>query len=234
MPKVGVRCVLCLLSDEHMHQWMATMIKFLTLYDQESEAFVQCIVTSDETFIHHYTSQTEWQSVVWKWNDESVSKKFKSQLSGIRSCTLSFGTERVLCMKKYLLQEKQGHYTALLLWYLTLSPRHYLMETVGIISRGVVSTIIRCRTRHSREKASCQSQLECLPASAIFDGSHSIRLRAVGDPEKCSCWKVISITCGGRNICAVISRQPWHWYVIQTLQKLVWRYKCLNRLSYYV
>ncbi len=49
MQKVCARWVPHLLSDEHMHQWIAATIEFLTLYDREVEAFIQRIITADET-----------------------------------------------------------------------------------------------------------------------------------------------------------------------------------------
>ncbi len=81
MQKVSVRWVLCQLFDMHMRQWMVTAIKFLTLYNQKGEAFVQRIVTGDKTQVHHYTPTTKRQSVVWKQSEESAPRKFKSQLS---------------------------------------------------------------------------------------------------------------------------------------------------------
>ncbi len=57
MRKVSMWWLSHQLSDEHTtHQGITAMIEFLTLYDWEGKAFVQCIVTGDETGIHHYTS----------------------------------------------------------------------------------------------------------------------------------------------------------------------------------
>jgi hypothetical protein len=49
--------------------------------------FLQRIVTSDETWVHHYEPESKAQSVAWKRLTSPVPKKFKSQPSaGIKLC----------------------------------------------------------------------------------------------------------------------------------------------------
>ncbi len=97
--KVNAQWVPCQLSDEHMHQQMAATIEFLTLYDQEGEAIIQRIITGDKIWIPHYTPSTKWQSMAWKWSDESGSKKFKSPIVKIISPIFKNCNEHTIIFK---------------------------------------------------------------------------------------------------------------------------------------
>lgn len=55
------------------------MCSFLgTLYQAEGEEFLACIVTADETKVHHYKPESKIQSMEWLHTSSPVKKKFKS------------------------------------------------------------------------------------------------------------------------------------------------------------
>jgi hypothetical protein len=55
------------------------MVASLTNF--EPRQFLQRIVTADETWVHHYESENEAQSMAWKRPTSPMVNKFKSQLS---------------------------------------------------------------------------------------------------------------------------------------------------------
>ena len=50
----------------------------LESYEAEGEAFLSCIVTADETWLHHLEPETKRQSRVWHHTTSHRSNKFKA------------------------------------------------------------------------------------------------------------------------------------------------------------
>ncbi len=75
MKKVSSRWVLKQLIETHRNERMASAIDFLTRYEQEGHAMLECIVTGDETSVHHYAPPTKKQTMVWKGSDEPPPQK---------------------------------------------------------------------------------------------------------------------------------------------------------------
>jgi len=53
----------------------------LDRYDKEGDAFLDRIITGDETWVHHYEPECKRQSMEWKHPQSPIRKKFKSQPS---------------------------------------------------------------------------------------------------------------------------------------------------------
>jgi len=53
----------------------------LDRYDKDSDAFLDRIITDDETRAHHYEPECKWQIMEWKLPQSSIRKKLKSQPS---------------------------------------------------------------------------------------------------------------------------------------------------------
>jgi hypothetical protein len=60
---------------------MGLSLVHLTLYHEERVQFLQCIVTRDETWVHHVTPETKQASMTWKQASSPHSKKFKTAQS---------------------------------------------------------------------------------------------------------------------------------------------------------
>ncbi len=43
------------LTETHRNERTASVIDFLTRYEQEGNAMLECIVTEDKMWVHHYT-----------------------------------------------------------------------------------------------------------------------------------------------------------------------------------
>jgi hypothetical protein len=54
--------VLKMLTDDHKTKWMGSTLKFLTYYAQEDD-FLDSIVTGDETWVYHHTTESKQQSL---------------------------------------------------------------------------------------------------------------------------------------------------------------------------
>jgi hypothetical protein len=55
-----------ILADDHKMKWIGSALKFLTCYAQEGNAFLDSIVTGDETQIFHHTPESKQQSLQWR------------------------------------------------------------------------------------------------------------------------------------------------------------------------
>ena len=50
-------------------------------YKAEGDSFLDCIITGDETWCHHYEPEAKWQSMEWPHVNSPSKKKFKTLLS---------------------------------------------------------------------------------------------------------------------------------------------------------
>jgi len=79
--KAAARWVPRHLTEEHKCNRQHICSSLLEWYNREGENFLNCIITGDETWFHHYEPETKWQSMQWKHTSSPPSKKFKSQPS---------------------------------------------------------------------------------------------------------------------------------------------------------
>ena len=68
------------LTEEHKRKCLDVCSRHLAHYREEGNNFLQQIVTSDETWIHHYEPESKRQSMQWKHPSSPVAKIFKTQL----------------------------------------------------------------------------------------------------------------------------------------------------------
>lgn len=81
MSKVSARWVPRLLKDEEKQRRMDCSVEFLRRYDAEGDMFLNRIVTTDETWLHHFDPETKLQSSVWKTPSTPPPKKARVQKS---------------------------------------------------------------------------------------------------------------------------------------------------------
>jgi histone-lysine N-methyltransferase SETMAR len=67
--------------DEHKRVHLDICSRHLAPYYKEGDNFLQWIITDDNTWIHHYQSETKKKSMQWKHLSSPVVKKFKTQPS---------------------------------------------------------------------------------------------------------------------------------------------------------
>ncbi|UYV63919.1 hypothetical protein LAZ67_2006011 [Cordylochernes scorpioides] len=75
--KVCARWVPRFLSENHKQQRMEAARAFLEMHRRDGDQLFSCIVTGDESWVHHSTPETKRQSMVWKKPEESAPKKAK-------------------------------------------------------------------------------------------------------------------------------------------------------------
>ncbi len=80
------------LTDDHKKNCMGATLDLLARYSQEDEAFLDCIVTGAETWVHCYILPTKKQSMVRKSADEPAPQKFKQVRRRDRSWCQCSGT----------------------------------------------------------------------------------------------------------------------------------------------
>ena len=61
-----------MLMDDHGTKRMDSALKFLTCYAQEGDEFLDSIVTGDETWVFHHTSESKQQSLQWRHTHDVV------------------------------------------------------------------------------------------------------------------------------------------------------------------
>jgi len=59
-----------LLSDQQKTARVQISETLLVRYEEEGDAFIHCIVTCDETWVHHYTPETKRASKEWRGKGE--------------------------------------------------------------------------------------------------------------------------------------------------------------------
>lgn len=77
--KVSCRWVPKMLTEDHKTQRLMASRSGLRRFRQDGEAFLSRIVTTDETWVHHYEPESKRQSMEWKHVQSPTKKKFKSQ-----------------------------------------------------------------------------------------------------------------------------------------------------------
>jgi hypothetical protein len=77
--KVSARWVPKELTEHHKAQQMGVSLNNLLCY-QEDLAFLDKIVTWDETWVHHITPETKRNSMMWKRPSSSTTKKIQDNI----------------------------------------------------------------------------------------------------------------------------------------------------------
>ena len=81
MSKVSARWVPRLLSDKEKEQRVRCSRLFLSCCDVEGNEFLDMIITTDETWLRHFDSETKAMSSVWKTPRTPPPKKARVQKS---------------------------------------------------------------------------------------------------------------------------------------------------------
>ena len=92
--KVCVRWVPKQLTMLHKQTRLDICQQNLDRCDKEGDAFLDRIITGDETWVHHYEPECKRQSMEWKQPQSPIRKKFKSQQSAGKFMLTVFGTHK--------------------------------------------------------------------------------------------------------------------------------------------
>lgn len=110
----------------------------LDRYGNEGDAFLDRIITGDETWIHHYEPESKRQSMEWKHPQSPTKKKFKSQPSAGKLMLTVFWDSQGPVLEHY--QERgstinSARYSEMLIDRLKPAIRS---KRRGLLSKGVV------------------------------------------------------------------------------------------------
>ncbi|UYV81674.1 hypothetical protein LAZ67_20001933, partial [Cordylochernes scorpioides] len=100
--KVCARWVPRLLSENHKQQRMEAARAFLEMNRRDGNQLFFRIVTGDESWVHHSTSETKRQSMVWKKPEESAPKKAKVTISAGKVMAIVFWDCKGVLLVDYL------------------------------------------------------------------------------------------------------------------------------------
>ncbi len=79
-----------LLTEEHKKKHSSATLEFLTLYREQGDDPVKCVVTGDEMWIYHYTTETKCQSMTRMQPGERALKKAKVEFSARKAMVIVF------------------------------------------------------------------------------------------------------------------------------------------------
>ncbi|UYV67987.1 hypothetical protein LAZ67_5002717, partial [Cordylochernes scorpioides] len=100
--KVCARWVPRLLSENHKQQRMEAARAFLEMNRRDGNQLFFRIVTGDESWVHHSTSETKRQTMVWKKPEESAPKKAKVTISAGKVMAIVFWDCKGVLLVDYL------------------------------------------------------------------------------------------------------------------------------------
>jgi hypothetical protein len=84
------------LRDKHKLEWLECCLTFLPQYTAKGTAFLNMIVTSDDSLINHYTSVQKPASMVWKHVTSLKKEQFNATLpKKTIMCTVFWDIEKV-------------------------------------------------------------------------------------------------------------------------------------------
>ncbi len=93
--KLGSCWVPRLLTENHKKSRMGAALEFLQVYEREWSSLIGRIVTGDETWLHHSTSESKQQSMTWCELVEPALKKAKVGHSAIKIMATVFREPKV-------------------------------------------------------------------------------------------------------------------------------------------
>ena len=91
-----------LLTVDQKRIWTLISRDCLDRFQQNSTNFLRRFITSDETWVHHYTPETKQQSKQWKHADSPPPKKAKSVLSAGKVMASIFWDAKGILLIDYL------------------------------------------------------------------------------------------------------------------------------------
>ncbi len=126
------------LTEVHKNIRLRICTELLQRYQNEGEAFLEQIVTTDETWVHHYEPETKQQSMMWKHSDSPTVKKFKTRASANKVMLTLFWDMKGPLLCDYLEERRTinaEYYSNLLKIHLRPKIR---TKRRGAITRGVI------------------------------------------------------------------------------------------------
>jgi len=88
-----------MLTQEHKEHRMQVCQDLLNQYEGEGDSFLDCIITDDETWCHHYEPESKQQSMEWRHVNSPSKKKFKTLPSaGKVMCTVFWDRKGVILL----------------------------------------------------------------------------------------------------------------------------------------
>ena len=91
------------LTEGHKHNFQHICCGLLERCNHKGDNFLNCIITGDDTWVHHHEPETKWQYVQWKYSFFS-SKKSKSCPSASKLLLAVFWDFQRHILKHYMVR----------------------------------------------------------------------------------------------------------------------------------
>lgn len=137
MSKVAARWVPKMLSPVQKADRVEISSQNLAIIDNDEKGFYRCLVTVDETWLHHYDPESKQQSKQWKHFDSPPPLKFRTVASAGKVMATVFWDAEGIIFIDYLAKGRTitGAYYAILLGKLR---KALLEKRRGKVTRGVL------------------------------------------------------------------------------------------------
>jgi len=97
LSNVHARWVSCFLTPVQKTFWVETCSELLAIYSATPDNVLSRIITGDETWIHHWDSDTKQESMQWKHVNSPLPRKFRTQPSVGKSWPQFSGIAKACC-----------------------------------------------------------------------------------------------------------------------------------------
>ena len=119
MSKVSARWVPRMLTDDQKRTQLNISRYLLSPYEDDPDAFIEPVVTQDETWVHHFDPESKMQRKQWKHPSSPPPKKFKRLHSAGKGMASIFWDSQGVIMIDYLEQGRKingAYYAGELSW----------------------------------------------------------------------------------------------------------------------
>lgn len=168
MRKVSARWVPRELSEEHQKTRMATSLEILQRYENDGEAFLERIVTGDESWVHYWTPETKSQSMVWKTADEAAPRKFKAVPSAGKVMVTAFWDQKGVLLMDYLPQSMVVTANTYFDMYFGEAPAGHQTEEAWLVIERCASFARQCPPSHGKSHSHPAQADEMGSSTAFF------------------------------------------------------------------
>ena len=100
--KICARWVPRSLTEEHKRNRLDISNELVQRYDEQGQAFLHCIVTGDETWLHQFEPETKRQSMQWRHPWSPPPRKFRAVASTSKQMATVFWDKNGILLIEYL------------------------------------------------------------------------------------------------------------------------------------
>ena len=189
------------LTQEHKTKRMGFALSFLERHEKDGGEFLTHIVTGDETWVSHVTTESKQQSMQWCHTSSPTKKKNSSRLSALaKSCARYSGTVMEFCSLITVQMDKQSMPRCTATPYNAYAGLFKTKAGDCSAPGWFFSTTTPVRIRLGKQQPYCSNFVGIRWITPpLQSGPRAKRLPSVSAHEAFSRWKAIPFRCKGEN-----------------------------------